>query len=498
MLTNPLPRAPIVKGPALLRARFLSVALLIQSFLVLPTTQGQETLRELVGPGLIQNTDDSFDGSSDTPIVDAFRERKNIRDLPEAQRMLESVDFTEAPLSDVLKLLNKEVGLNAVASAEAGQTPITASLTNLTAADALEAVVNANGLFYRVENSGIVRVVTRDEYVSDLTNFREEETRVFTLLYPNPQAVAQAIQHMYGERVELNQAGNQFQELFELTQRFNKFDIVDGRALGLGTFGGGQGGLGGGLGGFGGGFGGGLGGFGGGLGGFGGGLGGFGGGLGGFGGGLGGFGGRLGSFGGGGFGGGLTNRSRSRVDLSADLLEEREDQRELFEDVLQEIENARTSGGLTEEQQAAISRRAKATIFVSTIQRNNQVVVRTSDRDTMEQIARLIAQLDVPTPTVLLEVKVLRVDLDDGLNSAFEYFGGDADVAGAFSDGDQLGATPPGAPFPGSVGSSRPIPDALGISGTIPGSLTFQVIDENFRFRMQLLESKNRVTALAT
>ncbi|MEL6105970.1 MAG: hypothetical protein AAFU85_08035 [Planctomycetota bacterium] len=422
-----------------------------------------------------------------------FAERQSLRDLPEARRVIATVEFNESPLSDVLKVLNKDVGLNAVASTEAGKTPITASLSNLSAADVLEAVVNANGLFYRVDPSGVVRVATREEYVSDLTNFREEETRVFTLLYPNPSAVAQAIQHMYGDRVELNQADNGFRDLFELTQRFNKFDIVDGRALGLGTFGGN--GQGNGLGGVGGGLGGGLGGIGGGLGGGRGGIGG----LGGLGGGLGGIGG-FGGFGGGfgGFGGGLTNRSRSQQTPAADALEDLQDQRELFEDVLQEIENARASGGLTDAQQAELERRRRATIFVTTIQRNNQVVVRTSDRSTMEQIAQLIAQLDVPTPTVLLEVKVMRVELDDGLNSAFEYFSGDSDVAGAFSDGDQFSVSPPGAPFPGGVGSTRPFPNGLGVSGAIPGSLTFQVIDDDFRFRMQLLESKNRVTALST
>lgn len=68
----------------------------------------------------------------------------------------------------------------------------------------------------------------------------------------------------------------------------------------------------------------------------------------------------------------------------------------------------------------------------------------------------------------------------------------------SLSDGDQFSAIPPNAPFPGGATNTRPIPDSLGITGTVPGSLTFQVIDENFRFRMQLLESKNRVTALAT
>lgn len=398
--------------------------------------------------------------------------QNSARVLPEsATRLITKVEFDNVPLAQAMQTLSKEVGLNVISSAQAGQQPITVYLEEVTAIDAIDAIVKANGLFYRIEDqSGIIRIATRDEYVSDLTNFREEETRVFTLLYPNPTAVAQAIQHMYGNRVQLNQADNDFQDLIELTQRFNKFDIVDGRALGLGTFGGGLGGsgLGGGLGS------------------------GIGGGLGAFGGGLNGIGGGQGAF-----GFGLTNRSRSRVNVAAEAIEEREEQRELFKDVLQEIENARGNGGLTDEQQAEISRRSQATIFVSTIRRNNQVVVRTSDPNTMEQIAQLIAQLDVPTPTVLLEVKVLRVELADGLNSAFEYFGGDTDVAGAFSDGTPF-SVPPAVPFPGGTAVSRTLGEGLGISGNVPGALTFQVIDDNFRFRMQLLESKNRVTALAS
>ena len=53
-----------------------------------------------------------------------------------------------------------------------------------------------------------------------------------------------------GDRVQLNSADADFTDLIDLSQRFNRFDLVDGRALGLGTFdGGGQLGNAGGLGG---------------------------------------------------------------------------------------------------------------------------------------------------------------------------------------------------------------------------------------------------------
>ena len=137
------------------------------------------------------------------------------------------------------------------------------------------------------------------------------------------------------------------------------------------------------------------------------------------------------------------------------------------------------TGNLDEQQRSELLQRKEATIYVSTIRRNNQVVVRTGDPRTMEQIAQLIAQLDVPTPTVLLEVKVLRVDLADGFNSAFEYFVGDGGAATAFSDGAPF-SVPPAVPFPGGSATTRTLADGLGISGNIPGALTFQVIDDNF------------------
>ena len=412
------------------------------------------------------------------------------RMLPEeANQRLSSVEFDKVPLSEAMQTLSKEVGLNVITSADAGEKPITVYLENVTAINAIDAIVKANGLFYRVEEqSGIIRIATREEYERDLQSFRDQETRVFTLLYPNPTAVAQAIQHVYGDRVQLNSADNDFTDFIELTQRFNRFDLVDGRALGLGTFGGGglgqnnvgstSGlGLGGGLG-LAGGLGGGLGGLG---------IGGFGGGFGG------GLGGGLGRF-----GGGVTNRSRSRINQQNLATPEGQPLTDLSSSEIQAIENQLASGNLNAEQRSDLLERRAATIYVSTIRRNNQVVVRTGDPRTMEQIAQLISQLDVPTPTVLLEVKVLRVELADGLNSAFEYFTGDSGEAAAFSDGNQFGANPPNAPFPGAIGAARTIGEGLGISGNIPGALTFQVIDDDFRFRMQLLESKNRVTALAT
>lgn len=364
------------------------------------------------------------------------------------------IQYDEVLLADAMRLFSEQTGYNVICSAEAGKTEITAYLRDVAPLDALEAIVKANGLFYRKDDkSGIVRISTAGEYEKDLTSFREEQTRVFTLLYPNPVAVAQVIAQVFGDQVELNTADTDVDDLVDLSQRFNRFDLVDGRSLGLGTFEsndqadprlGRTDNLSGGL----------------------------------------------QQLAGDPLGASLSNRSRRRPrpakvrDQSLDYLSAAE---------IQDLENQMaTAGDISEADRNRLMRRGDATIYVSTIRRNNQVVVRTGDPQSMVEIERLISQLDVPTPTVLLEVKVLRVSLADGINSAFEYFVGNDEVAGAFSDGNLAPA------FPGANPASRILANGLGVSGSIPGALTFQVVDSNFQFRMQLLESENRVTALAT
>ena len=137
----------------------------------------------------------------------------------------------------------------------------------------------------------------------------------------------------------------------------------------------------------------------------------------------------------------------------------------------------------------------QATIYVTVVRRNNQVVVRTADESTMQQIELLVQNLDVPTPLVLLEVKVMSVLLDDQFRSVFDYQFSDGTTAAAFTTGDIL-PTPSEDPRlmdPRKFASMIP-----GGSLLNQGDLTFQYVSNNFRARMQLLEDDNRVTVMNT
>ena len=391
------------------------------------------------------------------------------------------LDFRGMPLSDAMRSFSDATGINVVVSTDAGDKKVSVYLRQVEPMEALDSIAKANGLYYTVDQaSGIVRISTTGEYEKNLASFREEQTQVFTLLYPNPASIALAIRNVFGERVELNFADSDNGDLVDLVQRFSRFDLVDGRSLGLGNFQGtgGQNGFNNGLGGgrnfgAGGGF-----------------LGGRGNNFGGAGGGLG----LLGLGGGNQFGnqtfgnqfGNQTNQNRNPAD---DF--ERRRLEGLTTDQILALERAAREGA---DGQGILSRfleERQATIYVTAIRRNNQLIVRTGDERTMQQIAQLVAQLDVPTPLVLLEVKVLRVELEDGFNSVFDYQYTDGNTnAGTFTLGSILPIPPQNAANIALAASA--------FSGATAGDFTFQFVDAGFRAKMQLLENLNRVTVLST
>ena len=76
---------------------------------------------------------------------------------------------------------------------------------------------------------------------------------MFTLLYPNAVNVATAIRDLFGTRVQLSLGASEATSLFDLQFRFNRFDLISSRSLGIGLpqggigagFSGGIGGIGG-------------------------------------------------------------------------------------------------------------------------------------------------------------------------------------------------------------------------------------------------------------
>jgi len=402
---------------------------------------------------------------------------------------LELVEFRDQPLGDALRLFSAQTGLNIVASPEARKLSVSIYLRNVTPEAALDALCKTHDLWHKDDPAtGIIRISTAKEYQRDLSSFREEQTEVFTLLYPNPVDVATAIRSIYGDRVILNLEPMWQDAYQDLEERFNRFDLVDQRSQGLGILNSSNNGNGSGYGGI--------------------------GTNSGVGGGMSGYGGRGTGGGGGmsGYGGGAS--SYRRQDLISDSraarqdYQQRQSQPNLSADQIAALEaDAKAQGKIDPAVLDQILARRPASIYVTVIRPHNQLIVRTSDDKTMQQIRELVARVDIPTPLVLLEVKILQVDLGDSFNSVFDYqFSDGATSAGSFTTGNILPPlsdnpaqiTPP-ATRRDSILAPAGLLDTTGaLTNQPPRDLMFQFVNNNFRFRMQLLENNNRVTTMAT
>lgn len=383
----------------------------------------------------------------DDPILLSFSDGFVFPDKP-----IELVDFRDQELGQAMRLFSEQTGINIVTSTEANKIKVNLFLRNVRPMDVLENLTKTHDLYYRIdENSGVVRIHTTAEYEANLASFREEQTNVFTLLYPNPIDAAVAIRDLFGERVVLSFGVGDQDSVLDLVHRLNRFDLIDNRNLGLGSFSGQT------------------------------------------------FGGR--SFSPiSGLGGFSTNPAYRNSQIRA--IDETAPLSNLTAEEIQQLIDAINSRSLSPERTpnpndpiAKLLKERQATIYVTVVRRNNQVVVRTGDEATMKQIALLIQSLDVPTPLVLLEVKVMSIMLGDEFSSVFDYqFSDGGTSAGSFTTGNIL-------PTPSDLltGQARKLASMIpGGSVVNQGDFTFQMISNSFRARMQLLEDDNRVTILNT
>lgn len=368
--------------------------------------------------------------------------------IPGEDTLLRRLDLRGLEVRDALRLVSELCELNVASTPDAGARRVDLLLQNVRALDAIESICKLAQLWYRRDGgTGLVRVMTTQEYRRDQVVRIREVTRTFTLRHPNAVGVAGAIEDLFGERVVLS-FGIDEQQLQSMLGGFG----------GMGAMGGVGGSLAGG------------------------GLqpaGGFGaqGGYQGFGGG--GFS-RSGSQGAGRFAraGGLRSNLQGR-DLVGELTAD-------------QIARSLPGEGDSLDAERLRSYWDEQPPILVTVQRpHNLIVVRTADPEVLEEIATLIADLDRPMPQVLLEMQVLELQDTEGFRSVFDLgFGSGPDRAGP-PDGQPVNPLVPSALLgPQSLGSS--LQDALEAGG-----LVYQFVDERVRARVSLLAQEGDVRILS-
>lgn len=391
------------------------------------------------------------------------------------------IELRDATLMEALRMISDQSGNNYSVSSTANKTPVSAFLRNIPADAAVEEICKSHNLWFKKdENTNITRIMDVKEFEKDLVGFREEKTEVFTLLYPNAVDVAYAIADVFGESVELS-LGNQDTDADarDLESRFDRFNILGRGNLTANAFQGSSTSYSGANG-----------------------ATSFGGGASGF----GMDGGYSGAYG----GSYRQNRDqgyRNRYNRSQD--QRGQNARDLTDRFsldtatqAQRAEQALALEATDPRRSAALNalRAVKPSIYVSASRRNNTIAVRTADPNVMTQITELVHRLDVPTPLVLLEVKVLRVTLGDGFQSAFDYAITDGTVRGGIGGSFTTGTIGGGVTFDPITGTATGITTlpGQGSTGLRDGQFVFQYLSENVKARLQVLETENRLNTIAS
>ena len=360
---------------------------------------------------------------------------------------IEQIEFRSISIGDALRILSEQSALNIVASKKASDLPVTMFLRHVTPMEVLDALAKTNNLLYKHDDeSNIIRLYTAEEYRSEQVEYRKEETEVFTMKNAkNALDLAESIQNLFSPRVLISYGQNQQQLMIDLQQRFARFDVVDRRTKqNFGFTSGTTGGAGQGNTGVGGNVGGGI------------------------------AGGNINTgvqnsqMGNGNFQANSNNASNSNntnIEANQTTVIKTEVAGDA-EKVIDTVDNNLSHHGL---------------IHVGVIKQQNRVLVRTRDTDAMNEIKRLKQQIDVESSMVLMEVKVLQVDLSDGFQSLFDFTAKSGTAA--VSTLNAVGAAA------GSLATA---------ASAFNPALLATVVGKNFELRLQLLEQENRVTMLGT
>lgn len=355
---------------------------------------------------------------------------------------LAKVDLRDIFLAEACRLLAEPTQWNLVPSAQASTKKISLFLQNVETLAAIDALCKANQLWFQRETkSQIVRIYTVEEYKTVLDSAKVDKIEIFTLLYPNVIDVAYAVRDSFGDRVALRLGGDDWDSIQDLQQRFWRFDVMDSRTQGFGNSSQNSNSQ---------------------------------------------------------FGFGSNNNLDSNLVTGSQSMWNRSSNNSLQNNGFIGSDSLSPSSpgtsnltqneiqrlaNLSSQQEQTTRSPEPSDINVTVMRRHNKLLVRTGDERAMEQIRNLVSKLDIPTPLVLLEVKILSVELLDGFSSFFEYQGANRKIAGSFTTGD----------------IQNPPPPDLGPAGTglRSGELIFQYVNDNFAMRMQLLEEKDRISMLA-
>jgi general secretion pathway protein D len=348
------------------------------------------------------------------------------------------INIKEMTLLEFARLLSQGTLWKIVVSRQASAIPINTYFEQISGEDAIRAVCQANNLWYRKDSNGIISIMTVEEYRKGLLAHSHDTVKVITLLYPDARAVGDSIQRLFKNRVVWTPPDEYYNDPIEDMERaLERMESLNDRVQSMqqsanrSTT-------------------------------------------------------SYSGYGRNGLMSSRRNRQQSRQNL--DPLSANK----IVEDIVPEIESEKLIAQLTGDEEMKIGE--PGIIYLSAFRGTNDLMIRSSDPEAVEEIAKLITQLDKPQPQVLLEVKVLDLRLTDDESFGLDWLFKGGQVSGGRSTGileDSYGSTFTEILNPGA----SLIPSGAGLD---PKAIVLQTVSDNILARIQAMQDSGRVLSLAT
>ncbi len=369
-------------------------------------------------------------------------------------RMIESLNVKRMDLGEVTQLLSRGSGRNIVVSEDAARKPVTIYLRDVTVSDAVRAICDANKLWYKErERTGLLMIVTMEEYKAGLGAFMEESVQVVTLRYIDTRDAGDALQRLFRDRVVWTRPDDDEGDSIEKMERaLERMDVLAERGETINDDGASVSGT-----------------------------------------------------------GDYRPRSTDRQfdrEFRRRLGGSGRSTTNWTETDWQQRAGTRPEKPFTETELAAAREAVQAAgdmadarlggrpgvVYLSSLPGTNRMALRSSDPKAIEDVVAVVRELDKPKPQVLLEVKVLDLRLDDDERYGIDWLFESGDVSGGRSTGVNSGLL--GTEFGQILGPGADlVPRGTGLD---PRGLALSVVTDKIVARLQLLADKGRVTSLAT
>ncbi|MDR1485234.1 MAG: hypothetical protein LBT09_10480 [Planctomycetaceae bacterium] len=373
-------------------------------------------------------------------LVGGINVQKFATDQNASIGIIKTLNIKDMMLIEFARLMSQGAGWKIVVSKQAAAVLINAYFEDIDGENAIRAICQANNLWYRRDVNGIISIMTIDEYRKGLMANSHDTVKVVTLLYPDARAVGDSIQRLFKNRVVWNPPNEYYNDpIDDIERAFDRMESVADRVNSMQN---GQG----------------------------------------------------------------SSRSNSRSNSrssSSRSSSSRNNQQQRNSDssspnkVVEDIEEntddekliAQLAGSENE-----IKVGEPGIIYLSAFRGTNDLMIRSSDPEAVEEIVKVIEQLDKPKPQVLLEVKILDLRLTDdesfGLDWLFK--------SGKVSGGRSTGILPEGY---GSTSSAilSPVENLIPAGGGLdPKAMVLQVVSNDVLARIQAMQDSGRIVSLAT